>query len=198
MIKSLYKLYSYTRSFPAITALRLRGALIGKRVRFYNNFVSLPWTNSRGLILGNDVQICNYSTLTIVDDGELSIYQGTSIGKFNQIFCTNEIYIGPGCLFSDFVKITDGYHIFDSGRSPVVSGFRKGESIFIGSNCFIGQGVVIEPGVRIGDNCVIGAYAVLPKNTRYLAGSVLVGQPARKVNNEPRTEKDFIQFTHID
>lgn len=49
--------------------------------------------------------------------------------------------------------------------------------VSIGSNCFIGGGSVITPGVRIGDECIVGAGSVvfedLPNRT------VVGGNPAR-------------------
>lgn len=179
MFNSIYNFFSYSHSLPRVIALTLRGAQIGRRVRLYNNYLSLPWKNACGLTLGDDVQICKWSMITIKDEGKISIRRGTSIGKFNQIFCSNEILIDSGCLFSDHVKITDSSHILDSGRSPVFSGFRKEGSVFIGKNCFIGQGAVIEPGVVIGYSCVVGAYAVLTKNSYFPPNSVIVGQPAK-------------------
>ncbi|GBU08565.1 hypothetical protein AwDysgo_18960 [Bacteroidales bacterium] len=53
------------------------------------------------------------------------------------------------------------------------------KSVSIGSNCFIGAGVILLPGTRIGDNCIIGAGAVVKGNIP--SNSVLVGNPAKIV-----------------
>ena len=52
----------------------------------------------------------------------------------------------------------------------------------IGSNCFIGGGAVVLPGVEIGDNCIVGAGAVVfddvPPN------SIAAGNPARIIASD--------------
>ncbi len=47
----------------------------------------------------------------------------------------------------------------------------------IGSNCFIGGGAVVLPGVEIGDNCIVGAGAVVFDDVP--ANSIAAGNPAR-------------------
>lgn len=47
----------------------------------------------------------------------------------------------------------------------------------IGSNCFIGVGSIVMPGVKIGDGSVIGAGSVVTKDIP--PGMLAVGNPAR-------------------
>lgn len=58
---------------------------------------------------------------------------------------------------------------------------RKGLNVFgkikVGSNCFIGVGTLIMPGVTIGDDCVIGAGSIVTKDVP--DGMVAAGVPAR-------------------
>ncbi len=51
--------------------------------------------------------------------------------------------------------------------------------IHVGSNVFLGYGVVILPGVKIGNNVIIGAGAVVTKNIP--DNSIAVGVPARVI-----------------
>jgi len=51
--------------------------------------------------------------------------------------------------------------------------------IKVGSNVFIGRGVIILPGTHIGDNTVIGAGAVVKGQLE--ANSVYAGVPARRI-----------------
>lgn len=55
------------------------------------------------------------------------------------------------------------------------------EPIVIGSNVFIGSGVIILPGTVIGDNVVVGAGAVVKGVVT--SGSVVGGVPARTIGN---------------
>ncbi len=55
--------------------------------------------------------------------------------------------------------------------------WESARPITIGSNVWLGGGVIVLPGVSIGDNTVVGAGAVV---TRDLPGNVVaVGNPAR-------------------
>lgn len=56
---------------------------------------------------------------------------------------------------------------------------------FIGSNCFIGAGSIILPGVRIGDHCIIAAGSVVTSDVP--DRSIAAGNPARVIKSEIRT-----------
>ncbi|RZK18327.1 MAG: sugar O-acetyltransferase, partial [Hymenobacter sp.] len=53
--------------------------------------------------------------------------------------------------------------------------------ITIGSDCWLGGGAIVCPGVTIGAGCVIGAGAVVTKDV--LPYSLAVGNPARVVRS---------------
>ena len=51
------------------------------------------------------------------------------------------------------------------------------QSVEIGNNCWIGNGVVILSGVTIGNGCIVGANSVITKNIP--DECMVVGVPAR-------------------
>jgi maltose O-acetyltransferase len=53
--------------------------------------------------------------------------------------------------------------------------------ITIGSNVWLGGGVIVLPGVSIGENTVVGAGAVVTRNLP--ANVVAVGNPARVIRH---------------
>ena len=61
-------------------------------------------------------------------------------------------------------------------RLPVSSARGLG-AIRIGDRCFLGDSVIVLPGVSIGDDCIIGAGSVVSRDVP--AGSIAAGNPAR-------------------
>jgi acetyltransferase-like isoleucine patch superfamily enzyme len=101
---------------------------------------------------------------------------GTIIGK---------AVIEEGVLFGARVSLLSGkyQHGRPDRRTPETPG-GEFTSITIGAHSWIGQQAVIMS--NVGRNCTVGAGSVLmkdaPDNTTFM------GNPARKVNIEPRAE----------
>lgn len=77
--------------------------------------------------------------------------------------------IGPG------VQILAADHPRDAAERR--AGLESGRPVWIGTNCWIGAGALILPGISIGDDAIIGAGAVV---TRDVPPRVTVaGNPAR-------------------
>ena len=102
------------------------------------------------------------------------------------------------------VHITDGVKFInhDGGtllfRSKVAD-LEITKPISIGDNVYIGNNVIILPGVSIGDNVVIGAGAVVSKDIE--ANSVAVGVPAKKIKTAheyfEKIQKESIHLGHL-
>lgn len=71
--------------------------------------------------------------------------------------------------------------------------------INIGNNVYIGNNVIILPGVTIGDNVIIGAGAVVTKDIP--SGSVAVGVPARVIKTIDeyfeKIQKESLHLGHL-
>lgn len=79
--------------------------------------------------------------------------------------------IGPG------VQLLTPTHPLEPDRRR--EGWESAEPITIGSNVWLGGGVVVCPGVTLGDDTVVGAGSVVTRDLP--AGVLAVGNPARVV-----------------
>ena len=97
------------------------------------------------------------------------------------------IYIGDNTMFGpNVVLATAGHPIDPKLRSQ---GLQYNMPVRIGSNCWLGAGVIVMPGVTIGDNTVIGAGSVVTKDIP--SGVVAVGNPCRVLREVGQHDKEY-------
>ena len=87
-------------------------------------------------------------------------------------------HIGDYVLMGPDVVILTSNHKSDRLDLPIgAQGMTDSRKVTIGNDVWIGQRVLIMPGVTIGDGCIIGAGAVETKDVP--SYSVVGGVPAR-------------------
>lgn len=108
------------------------------------------------------------------------------INDYVHIVGMESIEIGDNVLMASHIFISDNSHgsykgdIHDS--DPIISPIEREyvtAPIKIGNNVWIGEGVVVMPGVTIGDGCVIGAHSIVSKSIPEY--SIAVGTPAKVI-----------------
>lgn len=72
-----------------------------------------------------------------------------------------------------------GNYIHSSPDVPPANRQYITAPVKIGKNCWLGEGVIVMPGVTIGDGSVIGAHSVVNKDIP--PATIAVGSPARMV-----------------
>ena len=110
--------------------------------------------------------------------------------------------IGPYCLIEQsHAKVTIGKHVMMVRYWIIIAhnhryleegydGF-EGKDVIIDDYAWLGNRVIILPGVRIGKHAIIGAGAVVPKNVPDYA--VAVGNPAVvKKYRKKRKERQIV------
>lgn len=94
------------------------------------------------------------------------------------------IYIGDYTMLGPNVVIaTAGHPVYPQLRRQA---YQYNFPVRIGSNCWLGAGVIVLPGVTIGNDTVIGAGSVVTKDIP--SGVVAVGNPCKVLR--PISERD--------
>jgi acetyltransferase-like isoleucine patch superfamily enzyme len=106
----------------------------------------------------------------------LEIGEGCRIGRFNHIYATRRIVLGPKVLTANGVYISDNVHGYRDPRIAIMDQpIEQLGDVEIGEGSWLGHNVCVL-GASVGKHCVVGANAVV---TRDLPDySVAVGAPA--------------------
>ena len=103
----------------------------------------------------------------------------TSTGALS-ITALSEVRIEDDVMFAPNVMISDGSHGYETANQPYkYQKMWKIAPVTIRQGCWIGQNVVILPGVTIGELSIIGSNSVV--TTSIPARSIAAGAPARVI-----------------
>lgn len=143
-------------------------------------------SNLHQIRLGSDVIINRDCWIGVVneqddeDTTKLWIGADSAIGMGATISAALSIVLEDHVLLARNVYISDHGHEFSNIEIPIKhQGITKPQPVKIGRSTWLGQNVVVLPGVTIGEHCVIGANSVVRSSIP--AYSVAVGVPARVV-----------------
>lgn len=152
--------------------------IIGNKTKI-NEYSRIIIGDASRLYIGKDSCIDRGGEITSVNGAVVNIGYDTYIGNHCNIRSDENISIGHGCHFGQFVSILDGGYKFKNTKTAVSRKDYETRSVNVGNDVWLGVGVVVLPGVTIGDGAIVGAGAVVTKNLP--AFSVSVGNPARVI-----------------
>lgn len=166
--KCLDRLYDFNKTRP--TELKKREAMLKEMFAEIGDgcYIEPPFHanwGGRHVHFGSHVY-ANFN-LTLVDD--------------THIYIGSHTMIGPGVIIA-----TAGHPVLPILREQE---YQYNAPIHIGSNCWLGAGVIVLPGVTIGDNTVIGAGSVVTKDIP--SDVVAVGAPCRVMRQIGEKDKEF-------
>jgi acetyltransferase-like isoleucine patch superfamily enzyme len=138
----------------------------------------------RYISVGSDVFVGAGSWLQVLGNAHsepaLLIGDGTSIAGSVVLSAARSVRIGRRVLIARNVYVSDHIHAYDDPTRAVLDqGLARIEPVEICDGGWVGENVVVCPGVRIGRGAVIGANAVVVNSIP--DHSVAVGAPARVV-----------------
>jgi acetyltransferase-like isoleucine patch superfamily enzyme len=172
--------------------------------------IRLPYEirNPERIRFGHDVRIGANSMLLLLDaypgnwmrhpDGahvaqtfepELVIGDRVTATGALQIAVYQRVTIEDDVLLAGNVYISDGMHASRRGDTPYkFQGIERIAPVRVGRGAWLGQNVVVLPGVTIGAHAIVGANAVVAGDVP--DGCVAVGAPARVVRRwDPSGER---------
>lgn len=140
--------------------------------------------------IGNNVKIDRMSRLSSYEGGKIDIEDSCYIGQFFSVMAGGDVTIGKNTLIASNVAVIGENHSMDPeagikyGLQPLVK-----KNVKIGENCWIGEKVIVLPGVTIGDWSIIGAGSVVNKPVPPY--SIAVGNPARVIKHYDFEKKEW-------
>ncbi len=133
--------------------------------------------------IGSNVYIGHYAILRGYDRGELVIGDDTWIGQFCYFNSAGGIEIGSRVGIGPGVKIMSSKHGEEGREVPVLLCDLEFARVTIESDCDLGMGSIILPGVTVGRGSQVGAGAVVTQDVEPYA--IVAGVPARKIGERP-------------
>ena len=141
--------------------------------------------NSKSVFIGNNVEILPNSRIQLYPEKsgknpKITIGDCCYIGYNFSMLAGDDITIKNNVLIASNVLISSENHGTDPESDIPYSGQPLlSAPVFIGEGCWIGERVMILPGVTIGKKCIIGAASVVTKDVPDYC--IALGSPAKVV-----------------
>ena len=146
--------------------------------------------NFKKIFIGKQVRIFPNSRIECIgEDAKIIIHNNVSIGPNLHLTARSILEISKNCTISSNVVITDNQHTYLEIGVHIMNQKSVTKKTFIGENCFIGTGAVIDVGTILGKQCIVGANSVV--SGLYPDYCVIVGAPGRIVKKYDTNTKEW-------
>ena len=146
--------------------------------------------NFKKIFIGKQVRIFPNSRIECIGkDAKIIIHDNVSIGPNLHLTARSTLEISKNCTISSNVLITDNQHTYLEIGIHIMNQKSIIKKTFIGENCFIGTGAVIDAGTILGKQCIVGANSVV--SGLYPDYCVIVGAPGRIVKKYDTNTKEW-------
>ncbi len=116
--------------------------------------------------------------------GRIEIGDRTSIAGYCVLSAAVRVSIGRGVLFARNVYIADHRHGFQQAEVPILDQpLEDLRAVVVEDDAWLGQNVVLLPGVTVGRGAVVGANSVIREDVP--PRCVVAGAPGRVVRRLP-------------
>lgn len=145
----------------------------------------------QGVSVGCSARIENYDSYA-----NKQYFPRLIIGKntliMNDFTCLNAgtIKIGHNCMIASHVFISSENHGMNPENGTYISQPLLVKDVLIGNNVWIGEKVMIMPGVQLGDNVIVGGGSVVTKS--FPSNVIIAGNPAKIIKTWNEKECKWI------
>ncbi|MHB8894330.1 MAG: acyltransferase [Candidatus Geothermincolia bacterium] len=126
------------------------------------------------IVVGNHVTLDSGARLHVANRATLRVGDNVGIGPYDILNAFDDLTIGDESMLGPYVNINCADHGTELGTPMRLQHGTYGP-VVIGSDCWIGAGVIVTKGVTIGDGAVIGAGSVVTRDIP--AYTIAVGSP---------------------
>lgn len=121
------------------------------------------------------------------------VSQGLKLGKNVEI--ASDYFFDPSHCFlisigSNTIVAPNVKLVAHDASTKLLLGYTKIGKIDIGENCFLGESVIVLPGVTVGENSVIGSGSVVTRSIP--DNSVAAGNPAKVIMSTDEYKKKIL------
>lgn len=131
------------------------------------------------LIFDKNVTIKENSIIYAKKNAKITFGQESSTGHHTEISSNNCIEIGNDVIMGAYTYITDSNHGYKDKNLLIKKQDMEIGSVHIGSNVWLGRGVMILKDSIVGDNSVVAAGSVVTK--KFEDNKILGGVPAKVI-----------------
>lgn len=127
------------------------------------SYFAIPifFTGMKSVFIGRRVRIFPGSRFETHGDGSIVIEDNVGIGQNFHITSSGFMRIGSGTVITANVSITNIDHKYEDISESILNQGINVTKTSIGSNCFIGNGVMIQAGTVLGNHCIVGSNSVV-------------------------------------
>ncbi len=166
-IKSVfYTWFDFLFSFlPGSTGIKFRRFYFRKRIK-----------------MGTKVIISEMVTLKFPE--RISIGNRSFLGKGTFIQGSGTVDIGEDVLIGPYCKIWSSNHAFSTTKKPINQQGHTFKNVTIGSDVWLGTGVIVLSGCKIGNGSIIAAGSVVTKDVPEYV--IVGGNPAHVIKERDK------------
>lgn len=134
-----------------------------------------------GIVLGERCLVSRNTKISTGYTGYVKIGTHTIIGENCIVHGPGGIEIGNDVLISDSVLLNAGSHLWSDPEKTILSQGITAKGIKIGSDVWLGTGVIVKDGLTIGQGCVVEAGTLV--NSSLPDYSIVSGVPAKVIRS---------------